>query len=147
MISIDYEQAFKYNAEIRAMIMHENTLLNQRIGWMWTLQGLLFTAMSLLWKDHSAPGIVIIISLVGLLSSVSIGYSFSRATAAIRGLLKTADDFKEEHANQFKLPPTIGLRTSDSLQWLLPWKSMPFVIGAAWIGIAVFHFILGTGTK
>jgi len=117
-----YDQIYRYVAEIRSMIQHENTLLNARMGWMWALQGFLFGAIGFLWEIHWIP--ILIIALVGFLSSISIGYSCIRASNAIGSLLDIARDFKEENASYYILPPTLGARTK-GIQWLLPWKFLP----------------------
>ena len=109
MDTSDYDQIYKYVAEIRSMIQHENALLNARMGWMWTLQGLLFGAISFLWEIHWI--LILIISLVGILSSISIGYSCIRASNAVGSLLEIAKDFKEKNASYYILPPTLDART------------------------------------
>ena len=131
-----FDEFYRHIAEIRAMIQHENTLLNARMGWMWALQGLLFSAMSFLWKVHWIP--VLIIAMVGLLSSISIGYSCIRASNAVGDLLKMAKDFKDTQAIQYVLPPTLGARTK-GVQWLLPWKFLTWVFGVSWVLIIFYR--------
>ena len=131
-----FDEAYRHIAEIRKMIQHENTLLNARMGWMWALQGLLFSAMSFLWEIHWAP--VLLIAIVGLLSSISIGYSCVRASNAVGELLKIAKEFKNAQAAQYELPPTLGAR-SKGMQWLLPWKFLTWVFGVAWVFIIIFR--------
>ena len=104
--SMTFDQAYRHIAEIRAMIQHENTLLNARMGWMWVLQGLLFRTMSFLWKIHWAP--VALMAIVGILSSISIGYGCVRASNAVGDLLKIAKEFKDTQAKQYELPPLLA---------------------------------------
>ena len=73
---IDCDEANRYVGIIREMIRHEDQLLNHRLTWMWTLQGLLFSAAAFLWKSEGIP--VLVIANVGLLSSITIGYSIKR---------------------------------------------------------------------
>ncbi|MCE1253507.1 MAG: hypothetical protein LWX83_08170 [Anaerolineae bacterium] len=131
-----YDHIYQYVAEIRAMIQHENTLLNARMGWMWALQGLLFSAMAFLWDIHLIP--LLIIAAVGIISSVSIGYSCVRASNAIKSLLEMVKKFKDENASFYELPPTLGARAKGA-QWLLPWKLLPWVFSLAWSGIIIFR--------
>ncbi len=42
---------------VRDLIQHENNLINHRIGWMATLEGLLFAALSFSWQDPSRAGV------------------------------------------------------------------------------------------
>ena len=65
---------------------HEDDLLNHRMTWMWTLQGLLFTALGLLWRVHVLPAVLICI--VGLLSCVSIGFSLRCSVRALQNMDK-----------------------------------------------------------
>lgn len=128
-----YEQAFKYIAEIRAMIMHENDLISQRMGWMFTSQSIFFGVVGFLWeKQH--PELIAVVSLVGLLSCISIGHALFGASQAIKKLCNDAKDFQDKY-QKFQLPPTIGLRRLSGPQWVSPWKLMPFVLSLAWIVI------------
>ena len=126
----DEAQVHAYVTTIREMIRHEDELVNQRLTWMWTLQGLLFGAAGVLWtRDWRG---VAIISGVGLLSCVSIGYSLARGLRAIRELLALAAERKKglEHAGA--LPPTIGSRTK-AIEWLVPGHFLPWMFGLSWI--------------
>lgn len=133
---ITYEQATGYLAVIRDMIKHENNLVNQRLSWMFTLQGLLFTATSFLWKTSILP--VIVFGLVGTISCISIGYTLTRALTAIKDLLAIAQDYKKSLPENMILPPIIGSRHK-AIEWLLPSRLLPWVLGIAWIAILIFR--------
>ena len=49
----------KYYDTIRSMITHETTLRNNRLTWMWALQGQLLAAYGVLW-DKSFHGILVL---------------------------------------------------------------------------------------
>ncbi len=140
-MTFSFDEAYRHIAEIRSMIQHENTLLNTRMGWMWALQGLLFSSMSFLWPIHNA--LVVLVAIVGLLSTISIGYSCVRASKSVRELLRISKEFKKTTAKAYELPPTIGARTK-GVQWLLPWKFLTFVFGAAWVFIIFFRLNITT---
>lgn len=151
----NYEHAFNYNKAIRDLIMHENALTNQRMGWMLALQTLLFGAFGYLWgkPDEGLPitfeglPITLIIALVGLLSSISFGYILHFSMRAIDKLNEKYKAFEEKYAKEFELPPIMGLKPYESqdkdnsklvkLRWLFPWTFMPFVIAFAWIGMVL----------
>ena len=63
---------------------HEDDLLNHRMTWMWTLQGLLFTALGLLWAVHPLPACLI--TIVGLASCISVGFAPQCGVRAIHNL-------------------------------------------------------------
>jgi hypothetical protein len=55
----------------RTLIQHEDTLRNQRLGWMLTATGFLFTALAFAWDAADSLPLVYVIAAVGLLVSVS----------------------------------------------------------------------------
>lgn len=134
----DHEDVRAFVSVIREMIRHEDVLLNQRLTWMWTLQGLLFGATSLLWgKDWRG---VVIIGFVGFLSCISIGYSLSRGLKAVKELLGVAAGRKKRLGEDVEIPPTIGSRT-EAIEWLLPGYFLPWLFGLAWIMVIVLRIL------
>ena len=134
----DHGDVLAFVSVVREMIRHEDVLLNQRLTWMWTLQGLLFGSTSLLWgKDWRG---VVIIGFVGLLSCISIGYSLSRGLKAVRELLGVAAGRKKELGEDVKIPPTIGSRTK-AIEWLLPGHFLPWLFGLAWVLIIILRML------
>ena len=131
---VTYAEASEYLAVIREMIRHENDLVNQRLGWMFTLQGLLFAAASF-WKAAVLPFTVL--GLVGILSCISIGYTLARGLTAIKELLAIAHDYKKALPDMV-LPPLIGARRK-ATDWLLPGRLLPWVLGTAWASLLAFR--------
>jgi hypothetical protein len=88
---------------IREMIQHENELVDQRINWMSTIQGLLFAALAFGWEK--APGLIpLLCGLGGIIAFITI-INVWLATAATQFLMnwhitKTPD---------YPGPPIIGL--------------------------------------
>jgi hypothetical protein len=124
---------------IRSMIQHENTLINERTNWMLTLEGLLFTASALIWDKSSA--VVIVLCLVGLISSISLGVFLESATRAIAKLQQW---WKNHIADQnYTGPPIIGLRAEEFTRFemmLLPHRVMPVLFVVAWLVVAILKF-------
>jgi hypothetical protein len=59
-------------------VKHENEMINHRLSWLWTLQGLLFATFGYMLKDNTKtfnnfP--ISVICLVGIASCASVGYS------------------------------------------------------------------------
>lgn len=129
--SLSLEAALAYQSIIREMLQHENELINQRLGWLFTLQGLLFGAMSLTWKDNTE--VVLILGTIGVLSCVSVGYTLAVSARTTKELIELAQTYKRPHPNAI-FPPTVGARTP-SLQWLFPARILPWVLGLAWIAV------------
>ena len=105
---ITYERAESFFATLRAMIQHENSLMNQRLTWMWTLHGFLFGSTAFLWNVGSFP--VVVIAIVEVMSCIMIGYTCSRALNAIKRLLKKAKEYEEKLPAKYEFPPVIRIR-------------------------------------
>ena len=120
------------------MIKHENELVNQRLGWMFTLQGLLFGSVSFLWAASVLP--IMVLGLIGLISCISIGYTLARGLDAIKELLAIARDYKKSLPPNISLPPLIGARRK-AVEWLLPGRLLPWALGLGWIAILAFRTV------
>jgi hypothetical protein len=131
-----YEQAADYLTVIRDMIKHENELVNQRLTWLFTFQGLLFTATGFLWKASIFP--VTVLGFIGIISCISIGYTLSRGLNAIKDLLALARDYKKPLTENWIFPPSIGSRRK-AIELILPGILLPWVLGIAWIAILIFR--------
>lgn len=111
---------------LRQMMSEENTVLNHRMTWMWTLQGLLFTSIGFLWDK--SPMATFFICITGVVSCLSIGFSLHCGVRAIHKLERSSNN-----------PSTIiGLESSNvRLQFLLPWNLLPIFMGSIWVGIGL----------
>ncbi|MCQ8106401.1 hypothetical protein NP590_20020 [Methylomonas sp. SURF-2] len=88
---------------IREMIKHENQLVDQRINWMSTIQGLLFAALAFSW-DKANCLIPLLCGLGGVIAVITI-INLGLATAATQLLLNW---YKANHPS-YSGPPIIGL--------------------------------------
>lgn len=52
------EQAEKWAETIRTVIMHESEVINQRITWLMTTQGLLFASLGFAWDKGDAKSLI-----------------------------------------------------------------------------------------
>lgn len=119
---------------LRAMVRHENDLIHQRLGWMFTLQGLLFTAVGFLWRTSGF--LTEVLGAVGLLSCLSIGYTLARGLGAIKTLLSHAT--AREKLSLHPGVPIIGA-SREPVEWLLPARFLPWVLGAAWLTLLSYR--------
>jgi hypothetical protein len=128
----------EYAAIIRSMIEHENTLLNHRMTWMGTLQGLLVAATGFMWEIDDL--LVLLICVFGFCSSVSIGISFKSALRAIKRLLEDWDDRKSKNP-YYDGPDVIGSPRIKSFRSKLnPWNILPWLIALVWVLLAITKF-------
>jgi hypothetical protein len=113
---------------------HEDTVMNHRIVWMWTLQALLFAAFSLI-LEKGNESYLGIICFVGLLSCFSIGYSLTCSWKFLDEMKEMGEKIlepngiSEEDKNIILGSPKIKPKLSK----LLPWKFLPWLMGGAWL--------------
>ena len=140
----------EYMATIRGMIQHEDTLRDQRLGWMFALNGFLFTGLGFAWADDDADPLIVVLVMVGVLVSVS-------SAAALRGsqlaIAKLADLATERSADEVaELPPVIALRSTElqsqgghmrwlSVAWIFPWWLLPWALAVAWVLVGVMRVL------
>ncbi|MEL6552849.1 MAG: hypothetical protein AAFQ63_05215 [Cyanobacteria bacterium J06621_11] len=115
-------------ATIQALIQQENSFINHRMNWMWTLQGLLFTALAVLWDKADAVAATSLICATGFISCLSIGYSLRCSVRALRNLQRTT------------FSRVVGLGVCEErFHFLLPWNLLPLVMGVVWIAMFVVN--------
>ncbi|MBC6436161.1 hypothetical protein FM036_45250 [Nostoc sp. HG1] len=125
---------------IRSMIQCEEALLNNRISWLMTIQGLLFAGLGFAWDKKDAGGLIISFALLGILVSISARTVLPFYSKASRDLIAWWDDYKP---SDYTGPDVVGFRASRSgVLWLIrPWRALPFIFIAGWLLILVAHLI------
>jgi hypothetical protein len=126
----DYEKALEHLSVYREMIRHENDLLDKRLGWLFTLQGFLFTSISFIWDKNDYA--VLILCVVGILTCISIGYTLGRGANATFDLVTNANKYKKSFPDTYQFPPVIGAKRK-AIEWLLPSRILPWIIGSSWL--------------
>jgi hypothetical protein len=127
-MSIDDETAI-----IRSMIQHEDTLRDQRLGWLLALNGFLFTALAFAWNDSAA--LAYILAILGMLIALS-GFATLRVSEfAIERLRDLARAMPGD-------TPIVGLTSEDlknspnTFDHMIPgfylWVLAPIGLAAAW---------------
>jgi hypothetical protein len=102
-------------------IMHENDLMNHRITWFITLQGLLFAALGFSWGKTDAKNLIIILGLLGILTSASSALVLLGGANAIEDLLKNSTITK-----------ALGRQSKWYEKYFYPWYSFPLLFVIAW---------------
>jgi hypothetical protein len=140
----------EFNAIIRSMIQHEDTLRDQRLGWLFALNGLLFAALGFAWPDDDSSPLIVVLSAVGVLVAVS---SAVALTGNQRAIAKLADlGMARAQQDDVVQPPVIALRSSElgrkagstsrpRTTWLYPWTMLPWVLALAWLVIPVVRAV------
>ena len=117
------------------MLDHENTLVNNRYTWMLASQSLLFTALGVFWVKELF--VEITICIVGLVSTISVGYSLYLANRAIWNLVDDWTNYSNRK-NVSQLPPIYGLRKKWS-PFGFPWLIVPPTVALAWLAIILWR--------
>ena len=123
---------------IRGMIEQENKLLNDRINWLVSIQGLLFAGLSFSWDKKDAGGLVFTFTFLGIVVAFSAYSSFPFYSKASKDLINWWDKYKP---SDYDGPDVVGFRSSKSgLLWFLrPWRALPFIFIIGWVFVLLFH--------
>ena len=131
-------------AIIRTMINNENRVLNDRITWLTTIQGLLFAALGFAWDKDDAQAVIIIVSCLGVSVALASWTSFTISNKARKDL----DAWWEAHKPEdYDGPPVIGIRSFDQdtpikllIRSLRPWRSLPIFFILGWLSVLVANW-------
>lgn len=124
---------------IRSMIKNENDLINHRLTWMGTSQGLLLAALTFAWDKKGTCWVVTILYLLGTLVALSTFVATQRANQAIK---KSEDWWKENKPNGYSGPEPTGVEIHKERTWfLMPGYCLPCLFYFGWIAIALIYFL------
>ena len=124
---------------IRAMIEQENHLVNYRLTWLITLQGLLFAALGFAWDKRDAWQIIVVFCVMGIFSAVSCLLSLSYSQRALFRLHEWCETHKPE---RYDGPEVIGFPlTRDVVLLTEPWFTLPVLFIGGWGAIFVVNLI------
>jgi len=111
---------------IRALIQHENEMTNHRMNWFLVLQGFMFAGIAFAWDKSTA--LCVVFSIVGILSSISVGILLRYGIQAIRDLDRKSRDTTIGKGNE---------EISPFMHFLLPWNFLPFTMIVAWTAMII----------
>jgi hypothetical protein len=119
-------------------IRHENGLIDNRITWMLTLQGLFVISLSFLLKDKPHRIAAVIVCCIGFVTCVTLGCSIVVGMHVLNELNPVATELGRAIANEIGVTP-INMTGSASgvLSFLLPWRILPWFFAYVWIVIAI----------
>jgi hypothetical protein len=121
---------------LREMIRHEDDLRNQRLGYLLTLDGLLFAALGFAWGAKDAKWLVLALTVVGVVVALSATAAMHLSSKAIRRLRCSGTAFSDDL-------PLVGLTHEDVTWWehlLQPWLAVPLTLMIVWPVICVIGF-------
>lgn len=128
---------------VRAMLQHEDTLRDQRLGWLLTLNGFLFAALAFAWHDSALLALVF-----GGVGIVAAGSTWATLRVSELAIGRLRDEFPSDP----DLAPVTAITSEDLKEldgWLdkrLPnfytWKVIPIALLIAWVSaVAVRSYL------
>jgi hypothetical protein len=116
---------------IRGMIEHENELINNRVSWLMTFQGLLFTCVGFVWDKQRVDMLIPGLCLLGIVIAVLCLFTLVGATHAMSLLY---DTWTQNKPTDYSGPAVIGSPPPKSrfFRYLAPWNWFPVVTAVAW---------------
>ena len=117
---------------LRAMIEHENTVLNNTVNWALTVQGFLIGTTGIIWSKSQNNEAKIIITLIGILAFFLL-ISFRHTVEFNRKAIKSLCN-----ENPYKYyPPVIGNYTKHGIfgTIFLIWNALPIFLIIFWTAI------------
>ena len=120
---------------IRAMIVHEDNLLNHRMTWFLTIQGLLYAAMAFAW-DKDGTLIWGVLAPLGIAIGLSFRFTLNVGPSAVVELQNWWDDRKPV---DYDGPDIVGRRIEVNKQIVWPWQSLPICICVSWTAAAIIR--------
>jgi hypothetical protein len=139
--------AAEYAGIIRTMIQHEDTLRDQRVGWLFGLNGFLFTGLGFAWSTDDSTALISVLAVVGVVVAISSAvalYGNQRAIAKLADLGASRTQIEG-----VELPPVMALRSAEmhrsndqrrwvpNRTWLYPWKLLPWCFAVVWAVLPV----------
>jgi len=120
-----------YWERINSMIRYENDLLNQRLTWLATFEGLLFTAYFVaIDKVHDQKWMSIVFASTGMLVALSIWVGTLRSNRAISSLTAIWDN---NRPIDYSGPDVQGVRSDEGKSaYFMPGYFLPALLWVAW---------------
>jgi hypothetical protein len=129
----------EYYEVIREHIRHEDTLANERLKALFTVQTILFAAFAVLFKEPTGK-LVLFLSLVGFLSALAYGIELFLGKVAIGNIMEAWNDDRDKHFRDMETPRMIGVGVFRIFQWLLPGTFVPLLFGLGWLWILISRY-------
>ncbi len=108
---------------VRELIKHENELVNHRLTWFITLQGLLFAALGFAWDKADSKGLIFVFCGLGVLSAASTATVLHGGAMAVGRLSKS-----QSPSNK-----VIGRIAPWYERVIYPWYAFPVLFALGWL--------------
>jgi len=139
-------------------IEEENSMLDQRLGWLLTLQGLLFASVAFFADGGGNRFPIVIIAIFGVASAVSVGWVLRLSSRTLDPLNDDRENYVralliDKDPSQFRATvtgerPTRHDAENDDFHvgtWMFPWKLLPPLLVVLWL-VAGVYFAVSSGS-
>lgn len=136
------EEKEKYADIIRKLSEHEDMLQNARFSWFATLQGFLFAALAVVWKDGTDV-FIYINCFLGALVAASCANAIELCSTAQINL----QEWWNTNLPDYRGPSRVGLYVGRRMTFrrlMRPWRIIPRVFIFAWLAISIHRIWLTT---
>jgi hypothetical protein len=112
----------EYHEIVRSMIMAENELINHRMTWMITFNGLLYTGLGFAWGKPNAKSLIYVFCILGIIANI---LSECAIFGANQALMHQYDWWQANKPPNYNGPDVIGLPplVKGNLTWIRPYLS------------------------
>lgn len=127
------EDIEKLEELIRSMIAREDDLVNHRMGWLATFNGLLFAALGFCWDKPTASQFLMLICIVGLLISCFHAFGIFEVGRAQRRLLIW---WRDKEPKTHDSPGIMGIKPVGKNYFLMllnPWFLTALTFTISWL--------------
>lgn len=135
---MDSKEPKDYEDVAREMIRHEDEVINHRVGWLSAWNGLLFTALGILWDKPNNRWILLLICIIGCVFCLLSYLSLLSGTRALARIRTWWDAYKPK---EYSGPGIMGLTAlgPERLHWFAnycsQWDLMALVLLISWATI------------
>ena len=141
MKKLTEDQVAHWAPVVRELIMHENELVNQRLGWLIQVQGLLFAALAFAWAEAPRSLTLVLVGL-GIAVALSLRTAIGMYSPAVRGRVKWLEERLPEHVS-IDEALVIG-RKAESRgigKLMRPWRALPIIFVIGWIAVGIIAVV------
>ena len=125
-------EAIDNSQVVRSMIDRENDVINHRITWLTTIQGLFFASLGFTWDKPTGAKLIGVLCLLGIAVSVIQLFALILATTAIRRLCDWWETNKPKNYNgpgvMGGYPPKYSI-----VFFITFWNWIPLLFIIAWV--------------
>lgn len=132
----------KYYQALRELIKHEDSLLNERVKILVSLQTLLFGVVAVFWGTQGLE--VLLLIAVGMLTTISYSADIGNSASALGRLTRLwPRHFGVENNDQLPsgVPPCVGMDVRSRGTWYLPGSLLPRAFLVLWVFVFLIKMI------